>query len=287
MCEYARTAHVSLRWVNKVPRSRFLQRNQSAERVGHVLDLLSLSAHALSLQQLSRQLGMHPSTAHRLLRTLEDQQLIIRQDSTELYRLGPKILTLSTRMLNQYPVRDIAAPYLYRLASDLGHTAVLAQYANGYITYLDCKEGPDPLNIVLRSGGTVPAHCVPSGRVQLAFLPRKELEQFIERGLEPCRGADSGGPTSADALRRKLASIRQRGYEAGGGWLPGVAGLAVPILDLDQQPIAAISMVTFAGQVDPKQIPEMAAMIKAAADEIAAKMGAVRPQASTVTAAAR
>jgi IclR family transcriptional regulator, KDG regulon repressor len=254
-------------------RSRFLQRNQGAERVGQVLDLLSLSEYPLSLQELSDRLGMHASTAHRLLKTLEDQALITRLDSTELYRLGPKILTLSARMLSQYPVRDVAAPYLYRLASELGFTAALSRYGDGYVTYLDCKEGPEPINVVLRSGGRAPAMCTPSGRVQLAFLGVAELDRLAERGLEPCR---VGEPSSPSALRDRLGIIRRRGYEAGGGWLAGVSGVAAPILDINDRPLAAITVVAFAGQFGPSEIPGMARAIKHATEEIAGKLGKVR-----------
>src|SRR6266487_3202577 len=71
-----------------------------------------------------------------------------RNQGAELYRLGPTILRLSTRMLSQYPVRDIAAPYLYRLSLDLGLTVSLSKYEDGYVTYLDCKESPEPIHIV-------------------------------------------------------------------------------------------------------------------------------------------
>ena len=213
-----------MRPVESSSRSRYVQRNQGAERVGQVLEILSLAARPLSLQELSQQLGMHASTAHRLLKTLEDQDLITRPDGTELYRLGPTILRLATRMLSQYPVRDVAAPYLYRLAADLGLTVSLAKYEDGYVTYLDCKEGPEPIHIVLRSGGTAPAHCVPSGWVQLAYLGNAELDRLAERGLCP---NGSGTPIDLPSFRRHLETVRRNGYAVGGDWLPGVDGIAV------------------------------------------------------------
>ena len=39
-------------------------------------------------------------------------------------------------MLSQFPVRDVAAPYLYRLSSDLSMTIALSKYEDGYITYI-------------------------------------------------------------------------------------------------------------------------------------------------------
>jgi DNA-binding IclR family transcriptional regulator len=255
-------------------RSRYVQRNQGAERVGQILELLSLSARPLSLQELSQQLGMHASTAHRLLKTLEDEELIARADGTELYRLGPTILRLSSRMLSQFPIRDVAAPYLYRLAADLGMTVSLTRYEDGTITYLDCKESPDPIHIVLRAGGTAPAHCVPSGWVQLAFLGDAEVDRLAERGLCPY---GSGQPVDLPALKRQFHGIRRRGYAMGGDWLPGVEGIAVPILDGANRPIGAISIIAFAGRVDRAQIPGMVAAMRSAADAIAADLGLSGP----------
>jgi len=261
-----------MRPVDTNPRSRYIQRNQGAERVGQVLELLSLAARPLSLRELSEQLGMHASTAHRLLKTLEDEGLITRPDATELYRLGPTILRLSTRMLSQFPVRDIAAPYLYRLSLDLGLTVSLSKYEDGYVTYLDCKESPEPIHIVLRAGGTAPAHCIPSGWVQLAYLGDAELDRLAERGLNPC---SSGTPVDRAALKRHLELVRQRGYAVGGDWLPGVDGVAVAVLDTAERPIAAISVIAFAGQIGAAQVPGIVKMMRQAADEVAARLGNV------------
>jgi DNA-binding IclR family transcriptional regulator len=251
-------------------RSRYVQRNQGAERVGQILELLSLAARPLSLQELSQSLGLHASTAHRLLKTLEDEALIARADGTELYRLGPTILRLSSRMMSQFPVRDVAAPYLYRLSSDLGLTVALAKYEDGYVTYLDCKESPEPIHIVLSAGGRAPAHCIPSGWVQLAYLGNAEVDRLAERGLAPY---GSGRPVDLDALKEHLSGVRKRGYATGGDWLPGVDGAAVAILDSLERPIAAISVIAFAGQIDHAQVPSMVLSMRQAADEIAAQLG--------------
>jgi IclR family KDG regulon transcriptional repressor len=260
--------------VEMSPRSRYVQRNQGAERISQILELLSLAARPLSLQELSQHLGMHASTAHRLLKTLEDDGLIARADGTELYRLGPTILRLSTRMLSQFPVRDVAAPYLYRLASDLALTVSLSKYEDGYVTYLDCKESPAPIHIVLRAGGTAPAHCVPSGWVQLAYLDTSEIDRLAERGLCPY---GSGKAVDLDELKEHLRDIRECGYATGGDWLPGVDGVAVAILDAHERPIAAISVIAFAGQIGADQVPEMVTAMRHSAIEIAAQLGSPTP----------
>ncbi len=150
--------------------SRFTQRNQAVERALQALEILSGGEAALSLQEISRRLQVHPSTAHRVLKPLEERGYITRWSETELYRLGPKVLMLATQMLSVISVREIAAPHLRRLSHAIGESVCLARYHDGEVTYQDCAEGPSSCIVVLRTGGRVPAHCVPAGRVQLAFL---------------------------------------------------------------------------------------------------------------------
>src|SRR5262245_49615971 len=91
--------------MNRFPDLSFTQRTQAVQRALQVLDLFSLASPELSLQEISGRLGMAASTTHRLLKTLEESSWLARVDGTELYRLGPRLLTLSGQMLMQYPVR--------------------------------------------------------------------------------------------------------------------------------------------------------------------------------------
>src|SRR5581483_1261522 len=69
------------------PDRLFTQRTQAVQRALQVLDLFSLASPQLSLQEISTQLGMAPSTTHRLLKTLEESAWLARIEGTELYRL--------------------------------------------------------------------------------------------------------------------------------------------------------------------------------------------------------
>src|SRR5690348_6753623 len=117
--------------------SRFSQRNQAVERAIQVLELLSGGDPALSLQEMSLRLDVHPATLHRILKTLEEQDYLTRFAGTEHYQLGPSVLTLAARMLSARPVRDVAAPYLRRLSIEVDESVALAAYEHGRIMYLD------------------------------------------------------------------------------------------------------------------------------------------------------
>lgn len=247
------------------------QRTQAVQRALQVLDLFSLATPELSLQEISSRLGMAPSTTHRLLKTLEESSWLSRIDGTDLYRLGPKVLTLGGQMLVQYPVREVAAPYLRRLAHELHQTVGLATYDNGSSVYLDCVEGPNAINITLRVGGRAPAHCVASGRVLLAHLEPGEFERLAAAGLAPCM---PGASINLRGLRRELQLIRDRGYAVDDGdWRPGIRAAAAPVLDGTRRPLVAITTVGFAGDLSMDRVDELGGILRDVAREISHSMG--------------
>src|SRR5581483_3675944 len=162
-----------------------------------------------------------------------------------------------------YPVREVAAPYLRRLAHELGQTVGLARYDDGSVMYLDCVEGPGTISLTLRIGGRAPANCVASGRALLAFMEIGEFERVESRGLAPCM---PGVPIDAEGLRRDLAAIRARGYAVDDGdWRPGVRAAAAPVLDGTRRPIAAVTAIGFAGDLTMERVHEIGHIVRAVA----------------------
>ncbi|MEA2639840.1 MAG: IclR family transcriptional regulator, regulon repressor [Chloroflexota bacterium] len=255
-----------------VPPDRlFTQRTQAVQRALQVLDLFSLASPELSLQEISAQLGMAPSTTHRLLKTLEESGWLARVAGTELYRLGPRLLTLGGQMLMQYPVREVAAPHLRRLAHELGQTVGLARYDDGAVVYLDCVEGPGAINLTLRIGGRAPAHCVASGRALLAHMESGELLRIAARGLAPCI---PDGRVDEEALILDLQRIRERGYAVDDGdWRPGVRAAAAAVLDSTRRPIVAVTAIGFAGDLTMERVDEIGRIVQGVAAQIARAMG--------------
>jgi DNA-binding IclR family transcriptional regulator len=249
----------------------FTQRTQAVQRAVELLDLFSLTSPELSLQEISQQLGVAPSTTHRLLKTLEASAWLARVEGTDLYRLGSKLLTLSGQLLMQYPVREVAAPHLRRLSHELGLTVGLAQYDDGSVVYLDCVEGPGAINITLRLGGRAPAHCVASGRALLAQMEVAEFERLGSRGLPPCLPGTAVDPTG---LRQDLAAIRARGYAVDDGvWRPGVRAAAAAVLDSTARPLAAITAVGFEGDLSLERVNEIGVLVLHTARAISLTMG--------------
>ena len=74
----------------RMPRERGVV--QSIERAVSILNALADSRSGLSLSKLSEQVGIQPSTAHRILATLVAHDYVRQDRPTKYYRLGLQLL---------------------------------------------------------------------------------------------------------------------------------------------------------------------------------------------------
>ncbi|WP_344753441.1 IclR family transcriptional regulator [Leifsonella bigeumensis] len=89
----------------------------------NILEVLATAGRPLSIAQLAAALGVHRSVAYRILRTLEDHNLVARDPSGGV-RLGARLAELSQAVSRELQVA--ALPELTAVANDLTMTAFLA-----------------------------------------------------------------------------------------------------------------------------------------------------------------
>jgi IclR family pca regulon transcriptional regulator len=75
----------------------------------------------------------------------------------------------------------------------------------------------------------------------LAFLPPRELARVL--ALKPRAGGFPHKPMQRDEIERSLRSVREDGYALRDSYFgSGLRVLAVPVLDIDNYPLAAVSV---------------------------------------------
>ena len=97
----------------------------SVARALAIIDALAESDDGLGVNELARRIGVNPSTASRVLATLQ-QAGIVERSAGGPYRLGLRLLALSDRVLAQLDVRERARPWLSWLVEQTGETATLS-----------------------------------------------------------------------------------------------------------------------------------------------------------------
>ena len=89
---------------------------RSVDRAAALLLALGESQGEAGVTELARRLGLHKSTASRLLATLQRRGLVEQDDETGKYRLGLVVIRLAERAEKTLDLRGIALPELERLA---------------------------------------------------------------------------------------------------------------------------------------------------------------------------
>ena len=87
---------------------------QSIDRALSIIETLAGEKEGLGVTEISTRVGLHKSTVHRLLSALGERGYV-EQRSGGAYRLGMKIVELSSLYLNQVELKTEAQPYLRRL----------------------------------------------------------------------------------------------------------------------------------------------------------------------------
>jgi DNA-binding IclR family transcriptional regulator len=195
----------------------------SVARAIALLDAVAESDGGARVNELARRIGVNPSTASRLLSTLEAGGLVERTPGGP-YRLGLKLVALSDRVLGQLDVRDRARPWLTWLVQETGETATLSVPGGGEAITVDFVPSPSTVVSLARLGRPSVAHATAAGKVMLAFGPpgpgTAELTAFTERTI-----------TDPGALAQELERVRAVGMaEAVGEREPDLNALAAPVM---------------------------------------------------------
>jgi DNA-binding IclR family transcriptional regulator len=212
--------------------------NQTVDRALTILPLLA--ERPATLTDVAADLGVHKSTALRLLRTLQDHGLVYRQPD-QRYRLGARLLGLAQQAIENLDIRAIAHPHLVRLNEQCGHTVHLAVHEDDEVTYIDKVESRYPLRLYSRIGKPVPMTVAAVAKVLLADLPEPELRALAER-IEYPQYTPHSTPAAA-AFLAELAKVRAQGWAADlGGHEPSINCVGAPIRGADGRVVAAASV---------------------------------------------
>jgi IclR family acetate operon transcriptional repressor len=190
--------------------------------VARALALLdALAEGPAGVNALARRIGVNPSSASRLLATLERGGLVEREPGGP-YRLGLHLVALADRVLARLDVRDVARPQLRMLVEQTGETATLSVPGGDEAVTVDFAAGEASVVSMARLGRPSIGHATAVGKVLLAFTAAEPgvLTACTERTI-----------TDPERLAAELEAVREQGWaEAEGEREPDLNALAAPVL---------------------------------------------------------
>ena len=148
------------------------------------------------MTELARRLGLHKSTASRLLATLERRGLVEQDEESGKYRLGLVVIRLAERAERTLDLKGIALPELERLARATRETVTLAILEGDACLTVAQVDGPNMVACPDWTGRTTPLHCVASGKVLLAAMAERDVLRIAAPGPGRPDGADDHAVSS-------------------------------------------------------------------------------------------
>src|SRR5580700_8080750 len=113
---------------------------QSVDRAVAILEILARDGEA-GVTEVARELGVHKSTASRLLAALDRRELVTQDAARGKFRLGAGIVRLAGAASRRLDVVQEGRPVCRALAQQLGETVNLAILSGRDALYLDQAAG--------------------------------------------------------------------------------------------------------------------------------------------------
>jgi len=104
-----------------------------------VLEILARGGAGVS--EIAAHLGVHKSTAFRLLAALEDRELVEQVQDRGKYRLGFGVLRLANAVVGRLDLTQQSRPVCERLAAQLGETVNIAVRRSHFVVNIDQARG--------------------------------------------------------------------------------------------------------------------------------------------------
>ncbi|WTO38460.1 IclR family transcriptional regulator [Streptomyces achromogenes] len=243
---------------------------QSVDRAVSVLESLARHGEA-GVTEIAEELGVHKSTAFRLLGVLENRGLVAQAKDRGKYCLGAGVLRLAGAAAVRLDISQEGVPVCREVADELGETVNIAVLDDDAAVNIMQARGTAAVTAQNWLGRRTPLHATSSGKVLLAHLPPTLREGLLARPLT--RFTDRT-VTGAAVLRAELEAVVRQGYGVTVEELElGLAAVAAPVRAHDGEVIAAISVSVPVYRLDADRLPEVARRTAAAGAELSRRMG--------------
>ncbi len=243
---------------------------QSVDRALLVMEIVATFGQA-GVTEIAAELGVHKSTASRLISVLEARGYLEQVSERGKYRLGPAIARLARSSSGQVDLAKQSQVACDALALDSGETTNLAILDGDRI--VNIVEAIGPAGIALRTwvGQNCPAHATSSGKVLLADLSVGELRQRLATRLE---SFTDHTVTARANLEAELRTVRERGWASVCEELEvGLNAVSAPVYDAHGDVVAALSVSGPSYRLGVDEFDAIAKLTIAAADGISRRLG--------------
>ena len=247
---------------------------QSLDRAMALLEILALR-EGLGLSELGRQAELPPSTAHRLLTTLQRRALVTHDPATGLWTVGVGLFRMGSAYLRIRKLPEIARPVIRGLLDEVGETVNVTMIDRREVVCVAQAESHAPMRAFFRLGRRLPLHASAAGKAILAAASG-ELREELLTGIKYERFT-AGTLTSRKPLLADVAGAAARGWAIDDEeHTVGMRCVSAAILNEWLEPAGAVSISGPAVRLEYAHLDVLGSRVRSVADVLSGLFSGAR-----------
>lgn len=237
-----------------------------------VLEAFSVAEPLLGVNEIARRVNLHKSTVSRVLSTLEQVDLVERDEHSGRFSLGLGVIGLAGPLLAHLDVRRVTYSALEQLVQWTGETAALAVWSGHESIVVEQIPSPKQVKHTTPLGTRFNKAMSASVQVFLAEQQESELHRLLRQGMV----ADCGsGDEEVARLTERLDEVRGQGYALNDGDTdPEELSVAAPVRDHRLTVVAAVLLSVPRSRTTPLLVADYQRRVREAANLVSARLGA-------------
>jgi DNA-binding IclR family transcriptional regulator len=222
------------------------------------------------LTDLATATNLKKPVVYRILQTMMVRGLVVADEGSHRYRLGPAAHALGNSAARQSSLRAAALPVMTRLADATKETITLSARLGLRRVYVEQVESSQTIRITVQVGQQVGLNLGAVSHCILAFLTPGEIDDVL---ADPIPALTPLTVTDRDVIRVRLEEIRERGWaQSEGERVVGSSNVAAPVFDPQGEIIGAVSVGGLATRMDDERVLVLGRAVMAASREITARL---------------
>lgn len=236
-----------------------------------IMDLLASAHQPMTLSEICEQTHIPPASAHRIINTLLEQQMLAQDPSRKkAYCIGSKIFQIASTIYNKqsiipffYPIAEILKNEIHKtifLSVPVGNTSVVVSKLETSLN--------SAFNLFI--GQTMPLYQSAAGKAILSMTNHDFQRNHLTSESKVTPQIKQEWPS----IETELERAKRLGYAVSHGEIDdNMSCISAPILNLRNEPVAAISATIPGDYLSQQAVRDNAKKLIQAARQLSSRMG--------------